>query len=233
MSWDTTTPSVSNYLSANYSGIPKTYPFTVALWLNLQPNTDLQVSWTLGDTATDGDHIGMRYRSSGTKQQAMGWDGTRGPGNERVVPGTLLGTWHLLVYVGTSSTDRDLQIDDDTIDTNTLAYTFVDPATNGTLYLGVDLNDSWLWDGYTGYAVVYDRALTQAEWQSLYVSSEKGVHPAHVAEDAIIGVWPLVDDEKVAYGLGTDLTKTGSIAWDANENPTIINRITRHNFASF
>lgn len=221
MSWDATSPATTDYLNATFSGVPKTHGFTIAYWFRQQPNTDLLTIWMLGDPATAGDHCGARYRSTGTKMQAMGWDGSSVPNLEAAVSGTLLDVWHLWIWGWDTSTARWMIQNGGSKTSSTQPYTFVDPAANGTITLGTEPGETRLMDGYLAEFCIWDTLLSDAQAASLYVSSETGVYPNQVATGNVVGYWPLVSNATAT--VGTNLTENGTITYASGTHPTMQN----------
>lgn len=225
MSLNLTTPVSTTFLDLTHASLPTlARDHTILVWVRPQTfSSPVSSIWDLGDGSPE-ERWGLRTR--GTDEYEMsGWSESQSPaggpglGGVNATP-TTVDTWTSIVLGMDTYTARWVSINGETNTNNQSFASFIPTVVSpSTLRLGVDLVDGRLWDGYIAELCIWNRILTDAEQQSLYISPEVGRLPTEVATGNVVLYVPLTNS--ITATVGQNLVENGAIAWDAAVHPTI------------
>ena len=226
MSLDLTTPTDAKWLSLTHASVPTLATnMTVAFWARTQAWTaSVGHIYEFGEPAGSPEaNWGMRTRAT-DQYEMSGGDGTGAPALTTTASPTTLNLWTLIVAGYDTTFSRYITINGETNTNNTSSTSFNPvPATPNKIVIGadIDITSGFRYDGYIAEWCVWNKLLTDAEQQSLYVSSETGVYPNQVAAGNIIHYVPLIS--AVTATVGQDFVDNGTVSWASGVHPTMQN----------
>lgn len=213
-----------------FTAMPSNDGMTLVIWVkNMTALAASNTFFDFGNTLS----VNNFYRLNGNaSQQVVAVNDKSATSDSNALttgPTISTGTWQMLAAVFTdddntglgngTSTSRRAYLDGtlDSNDTTTTSTVWTDIASNGQITLGGTANFSNDFaDGYLAHAQIYNKALSEAELDTLY----GGTNPVAAATEAnLVAYWPLVSDYVAVRG-GT-LSLNNAPVLSASDNPPV------------
>lgn len=213
-----------NYLKT--STMPTTgVAFSVAIWFKPANNTATMV---LMDQFLASDAANHRFETHyrGAVDDAIRFICNGAGGSAQNTDGEAITdtNWHLITIVAAAVDDRIIVLDGDYTNRGSGTGSRT-PTAPDTLHFMASDGASSLVDGHIAEVCWWDKALSQAEIESLWASSETGPAPETVGSGNVIANWPLLTITTLNDQTGTNhLTNNDSDITFVAEHPTITGR---------
>jgi hypothetical protein len=196
------------------------YPFSLSFWVKYNNLTINAVYVDLEDD-TDSSSLFAQFRQSNDTVRAYAEEsgGTSDFAASEVLPDTT--NWHLFTAIYASSTSRIILMDGDWANRGTDTAANAISALDDLILMADDLFQN-RFNGFLAEVCFWDAALSQAEAESLYTSSETGVAADTVKSGNVISYYPLLTTDSLLDAVGAnDLTNNGSNITFVSDHPTI------------
>jgi len=199
----------SQYLySAN--AVISAYPFTMAAWCYSDDNANLQTVLSVGDTATTNNYWRIVMAGNYANDPFHLWAVNGGaPVIASTSPsGYSINTWHHIIGVGASSTDRRIYIDggSEGQETTNITPTGIDEVAIGSTAKAAHGN---YMSGNIAEAAIWNVALNASE----RVALSKGYSPLLIRPDGLVFYVPFIRSN--------DKDIIGGLSLTANGTPTV------------
>lgn len=193
-----------------------TYPLTLTAWGRVPDTTNSRNVIFIGDKDVTNHSFRLNFESAAR----IFFVAADGSFRNASVTGYSANTWHNLIGVGASSTDRKAYLDGGTPGTNTISTT---PAGLDRWSVGraTDITPSIQMDGQIAEVAIYNVAFAEGGWEIAALAA--GFSPLLVRPEALVRYRRLVIPDEGDMVTSETMTKNGApVAFD---HPPIIYKV--------
>jgi len=217
------------YIDGTFTSQYDSEGITLAIWMKLAAaewgNTAQKVMLKFGEGLSEGNQLLMLTHTDSAADRVTATSRSTSNGNAN---NTLQvdhdDIWQL--FIGTFESDtvrRSLAQDSSDQASNTSSDKAVGTALD-SIRLGAGTTGSSNVDGLMAEAAIWDKALSNAEKDTIWISEGKGNAFDGIAASNLIGYWPLLVDQSTHANLGTDASGTLTVnnAVFSSDHPIIV-----------